>query len=160
MSPTHKRTCSMDDSSHAGGTSLPASVRTSDRDRRRPGPPSVCRDWPHYWFEVEATAYVRASGRTHARFEVEYELLVTNRLIFQPLVEVEVFGKSDPERGIGAGLSTMETGARLRYEFKREFAPYIGITWNRKFGKTADFAKAAGEYISAARLVTGLRLWF
>jgi copper resistance protein B len=113
-----------------------------------------------YWFEVEATAYVGESGRTQARFEVEYELLLTNRLILQPLVEVELFGKSDPERGIGAGLSTMETGARLRYEFKREFAPYIGITWNRKFGKTADFAEAAGEDISAARVVAGLRLWF
>jgi copper resistance protein B len=113
-----------------------------------------------YWFEVEATAYVGESGRTHARFEVEYELLLTNRLILQPLVEAEVFGKSDPERGIGAGLSTLDTGLRLRYEFRREFAPYIGVTWNRKLGKTADFAKAAGEETGGARLVTGLRLWF
>ena len=113
-----------------------------------------------YWFEVEATAYIGASGRTHARFEVEYELLLTNRLVLQPLVEVELFGKSDPERGIGAGLSTTEAGARLRYEFRREFAPYIGVTWNRKYGGTADFAEAAGEEVSAARFVTGVRLWF
>ena len=113
-----------------------------------------------YWFEIEATAYVGASGRTHARFEVEYELLLTNRLIFQPLVEVEIFGKSDPERGIGAGVSTTDAGFRLRYEFRRELAPYVGVVWSNKWGKTADFAEAAGEDTGGARFVTGLRLWF
>ena len=113
-----------------------------------------------YWFEVEATGYVGASGRTHARFEVEYELLLTNRLVLQPLVEAEIFGKSDPERGVGAGLSTTDVGFRLRYEFRREVAPYVGITWKNKWGKTADFAEAAGEETGGARFVTGLRLWF
>jgi copper resistance protein B len=113
-----------------------------------------------YWFEIEATAYVGASGRTQARFEVEYELLLTNRLILQPLIEAEVFGKSDPERGIGAGLSTTDAGFRLRYEVRREFAPYVGVTWNRKWGQTGDFAEAAGEPTGGARVVTGLRLWF
>jgi copper resistance protein B len=113
-----------------------------------------------YWFEVEATAYVGASSRTHARFEVEYELLLTDRLVLQPLVEAEIFGKSDPERGVGAGLSTTDAGFRLRYEFRREVAPYVGITWKNKWGKTADFAEAAGEETGGARFVTGLRLWF
>jgi copper resistance protein B len=113
-----------------------------------------------YWFEVEATAYLGASGRTHARLEVEYEILLTNRLILQPLVELDVFGKSDPERGIGAGLSTTDAGFRLRYEWRREFAPYIGVTWDRKWGTTADLADAAGEQRGGARLAAGLRLWF
>lgn len=113
-----------------------------------------------YWFEIEATVYVGASGRTHARFEVEYDLLLTNRLILQPLLEVEVFGKSDPERGIGAGLSTTESGLRLRYEVRRELAPYLGVTWDRTWGKTADFAETTGGEVRGARFVTGLRLWF
>lgn len=113
-----------------------------------------------YWFEVEATGYVGAGGRTHARFEVEYELLLTNRLILQPLVEVEFFGKSDRERGRGAGLNTVETGVRLRYEIRREFAPYVGLTWERRFFGTADFARAAGEDIGGARMAFGLRTWF
>jgi copper resistance protein B len=99
-----------------------------------------------YWFEIEVTAYVGASGRTDARFEVEYELLLTNRLILQPLVEADIFGKSDPERGVGAGVSTTDTGFRLRYEFRREVAPYAGVVWSNKWGKTGG-----------ARLVTGLR---
>jgi copper resistance protein B len=131
----------------------------------RPGP---TRTWAAvgiqglapYWFEVELTGYIGAEGRTHVRGEVEYELLLTNRLVLQPLVEIEVFGKSDPERGIGAGLSTIDTGFRLRYEFRREFAPYVGLTWNNQFGKTAEFAEAAGEHSGGARFVTGLRLWF
>jgi copper resistance protein B len=113
-----------------------------------------------YWFEIEATGYAGAGGRTHARIEVEYELLVTNRLIVQPLLEVEVFGKSDPERGVGAGLSTTEAGFRVRYEWRREVAPYAGVVWANKWGKTADFADAAGDDTGGARFVSGLRLWF
>lgn len=113
-----------------------------------------------YWFEVEATAYIGEAGRTHFRVETEYELLFTNRLILQPLVELELYGKSDPERGIGAGLSSGEAGLRLRYEFRREFAPYIGVTWNRKFFGTADFAEAAGEDEGGAKLALGVRVWF
>jgi copper resistance protein B len=113
-----------------------------------------------YWFEVELTGYIGSSGRTHLRGEVEYELLLTNRLILQPLLEVELFGKSDPGRGIGAGLSTTDLGFRLRYEFRREFGPYVGVTWNNKWGGTADFAEAVGDETSGARFVTGVRLWF
>lgn len=113
-----------------------------------------------YWFEVEATAYVGESGRTHFRVETEYELLFTNRLILQPLVELEIYGKSDPERGIGAGLSTAEAGVRLRYEFRRELAPYVGVTWNRKFFGTADFAEAKGQDTRGTRFTMGVRVWF
>jgi copper resistance protein B len=113
-----------------------------------------------YWFEVEATAYVGASGRTQARVEVEYELLLTNRLVLQPLIEMEVFGKSDPERGVGAGLATTDAGFRLRYEIRRELAPYVGVSWARKYGGTADLAEAAGDETAATQLVAGVRLWF
>ena len=113
-----------------------------------------------YWFEVEATAYLGASGRTEARFEVEYELLLTRRVVLQPLIEMEVVGKSDPARGVGAGISTTDAGLRVRYEWRRELAPYAGVTWSRKWGKTADFAEAAGESDNEARFVTGVRVWF
>ena len=113
-----------------------------------------------YWFEIELTGYVGESGRTHLRGEVEYELLLTNRLVLQPLVEVELFGKSDPERGVGGGLSATDAGFRVRYEFRREVAPYIGFMWGNKWGKTADFAAAAGESTGGGRFVLGMRLWF
>ncbi len=112
------------------------------------------------WFEVEATAYVGRAGRTHARFEVEYELLITNRLILQPLLEVEVYGKNDPQRGIGAGLSSMDGGLRLRYEFRREFAPYVGVVWHRALFGSADYARADGDEVGTTRAVVGLRTWF
>jgi copper resistance protein B len=131
----------------------------------RPGP---ARTWAAvgvqglapYKFDVEATAYVGASGRTHARLEVEYDLLLTNRLVLQPLVEAEIVGKSDPARGIGAGLSTTDAGLRIRYEIRREVAPYIGVTWTSRWAQTADFAEAGGETTGGPRLVAGLRLWF
>ena len=113
-----------------------------------------------YRFEIEATAYVGASGRTQARFEIEYELLVTNRLVLQPQIEAEIFGRSDAARRVGAGLSTTDIGLRLRYEFRRELAPYLGVAWQRRYGTTADFARESGEAPAAARFVAGLRVWF
>ena len=87
-------------------------------------------------------------------------MLFTNRLVLQPLVELEIYGKSDPERGIGPWLSSGEAGLRLRYELRREFAPYVGVTWNRKFFVTADLAEAAGEDKGGAKLALGVRVWF
>jgi copper resistance protein B len=113
-----------------------------------------------YKFEVEATAYIGQSGQTAARFEVEYETLLTNRLILQPLLEVNLYGKDDARRGIGSGLSTIEAGLRLRYEFSRQFAPYIGIVRERAFGRTADFRSDEGEHIDDTRFVAGLRFWY
>ena len=113
-----------------------------------------------YGFEVEATAYISDSGQTAARLEAEYELLLTNRLVLQPLVEVNVYGTSNAERGIGAGLGSTDAELRVRYEFRREFAPYVGLAWRRRFGQTADFTPAAGATAAGLRFVAGLRLWF
>jgi len=111
-------------------------------------------------FEVEATAYLGEGGQTAARLEAEYELLLTNRLILQPLVEIEAYGRNDAARGIGSGLSTAEAGLRLRYEFTRQFAPYLGVVHERAFGRTADLHRDAGESINDTRLVAGFRIWF
>lgn len=111
-------------------------------------------------FEVSAMAYVGEHGQTAARLEAEYELLLTNRLILQPLVEVDFYGKNDPSRGIGSGLSTAEAGLRLRYEFTRKFAPYIGVVHERAFGKTADLRRDENESASDTRVVAGFRIWF
>lgn len=113
-----------------------------------------------YWFDVEATFYVGQSGRTAFRFESEYELLLTQRLVLQPRFEVNLYGRDDPQLGIGSGLSDAAAGLRLRYEFTRKFAPYVGVEFERKFGRTADFARNAGEPAFDPRLVAGVRFWF
>jgi copper resistance protein B len=113
-----------------------------------------------YKFEVAATAYLGVSGQTAARVEIEYETLLTNRLILQPLLEVNAYGKDDARRGIGSGLGTVEAGLRLRYEITRQFAPYIGIVRARAFGGTADFRRQEGEDVADTRFVAGLRIWF
>jgi copper resistance protein B len=113
-----------------------------------------------YWFDVEATAYVGEQARSAFRLATEYELLLTQKLILQPRIEVNVYGKRDTERALGSGLSDLSAGVRLRYEIRREFAPYLGVEWAGKYGSTADFARAAGEDAKATRLVAGLRFWF
>jgi copper resistance protein B len=129
-----------------------------------PGPPQTwaavgVQGLAPYWFDIEATAYVGGSGRTEFRVETEYSFLLTNRLILQPLLELSVFGKDDPEREVGRGLSTLNAGLRLRYEFRRELAPYVGLTWDRSFFGTADYQEAAGEPVGRTRFVVGLRFW-
>jgi len=113
-----------------------------------------------YKFEVEATAYLGESGQSALRLEAEYETLLTNRLILQPLVELEAYGKDDANRGIGSGLSSAEAGLRLRYEIDRRFAPYLGVVREWTFGRTADLRQDAGEPAHDTRLVAGVRFWF
>ena len=112
-----------------------------------------------YFFQIEATGYVGDSGRTAARFRAEYELLFTQRMILQPEFELNAYGKDDPDRHIGAGFSDLQLGLRLRYEIRRELAPYIGVAWLRSLGKTADQMRAAGEDPSVLQFVAGIRFW-
>ncbi|MGN6093078.1 MAG: copper resistance protein B [Luteibacter jiangsuensis] len=112
-----------------------------------------------YWFEVEATAYAGSQGRTAARVRVEYELLLTQRLVLQPELEAQAYGKDDPGRDIRAGLSRIEGGLRLRYEIRRSVAPYVGIAWEHLTGGTADLARADGRRVTDRRWVAGIRIW-
>lgn len=113
-----------------------------------------------YFFTVSGTVYARDSGHFAANFEASYDLLLTSRLILQPQVEIDLYSNSDPARLIGAGISGIDTGLRLRYEFERKFAPYIGVAYEGKFGQTASFARRAGENTSGVRFVFGARTWF
>ncbi|QWT19681.1 copper resistance protein B [Bacillus sp. NP157] len=113
-----------------------------------------------YWFELEATAYVGQSGRTAARVRAEYELRITQRLILQPELEANAYGKDDENRALRAGLSSLEGGLRLRYEFTRSFAPYVGVAWEHLTAGTADLAREQGRRITERRWVAGVRLWF
>jgi len=113
-----------------------------------------------YWFEVDTTAYVGTGGRTTANLEADYDLLLSQKLILQPRFEADWYGKRDRARGLGSGLTEIKAGLRLRYELRREFAPYLGVEWLRKLGDTGDLARAAGLETSEARFVAGLRAWF
>lgn len=113
-----------------------------------------------YWYEVDVAGYLGEDRRTALRLEAEYELLLTQRLILQPRIEAELYGKRDAERGLGSGLSELTAGLRLRYEIRREFAPYIGFEWARKYGATEDLVRAAGDEPRESRVVAGLRFWF
>jgi copper resistance protein B len=113
-----------------------------------------------YFFEVDVAGFVSDDGDVSARLEAEYELLFTQRLIAQPRVEMNFAVQEVEELGIGSGLSDVELGLRLRYEIVREFAPYIGVAWERKVGKTADFAREEGEDVDNLWFVVGVRFWF
>lgn len=113
-----------------------------------------------YWFEVDGAAFLSEKGDLTARVEAEYDQRITNRLILQPRVEFDLAAQDVPELGVGSGLSSAEAGVRLRYEIKREFAPYIGVEYERRFGDTARFARSAGEKVAGWAFLVGLRSWF
>ena len=113
-----------------------------------------------YWFEIDAFAYVGEGGRTALRLGVEYELLLTQQLVLQPLVELTAYGQADEVRGLGRGVSNASAGLRLRYEISPQFAPYVGVEWAGKLGATADLARTAGEPTEENRWIAGVRAWF
>lgn len=113
-----------------------------------------------YWFELDMTAYVGERGNTAFTLEAEYELLLTQKLIIQPRAEITLYGKNDKQNELGSGLSSSAIGFRVRYEFTRQFAPYIGVEWSNKFGNTADYATSSGQSSNNTAFVTGIKFWF
>ena len=113
-----------------------------------------------YFFETDASLSFGKDGQTKLNASTEYEVMFSQKLILSPEVELNAYGKDDIAMGVGSGISNVEAGLRLRYEIKREFAPYIGVNWNKKFGTTADIAKNNGVDVSDTQLVTGIRAWF
>ncbi len=113
-----------------------------------------------YKFDTEATVYAGTDGRTAARFKEYYNILFTERLILSPEIEINVYGQNDPARAIGAGLSDTAISMRLKYEIRREFAPYIGVGWDRKFGRTAALFQASGISATDSQLLAGVEIWY
>ena len=113
-----------------------------------------------YKFKVELTGYVSTEGTLAARAKASYDVLLTNRLIATPSAETNLYSRRQADRRIGSGLSNVELGLRVRYELQRKVAPYLGLVWERSFGRTADFKRLEHEPVTERRLVAGIRLWW
>lgn len=113
-----------------------------------------------YWFELDGALFLSEKGDLTARFEGEYDLRLTQKLILQPRLEFDVALQDAPEIGVGSGVSSAELGARLRYEIRPEFAPYVGVEYQRAFGDTRDFRRAEGDDAGGWSLLLGVRTWF
>lgn len=113
-----------------------------------------------YWLEVSAAAFVSTKGEVTARLEANYDLRITQRLILQPQVQLDLSAQDIPDLRLGSGLSTAELGLRLRYEIIPELAPYLGIHYERAIGRTADFRRGDGKDVDAVAALVGFRFWF
>ena len=108
-----------------------------------------------YYFETRAALLVNGDGNVGLRLDAEYEALITQKLILTPSLEADFYTKDNAELGLGSGLSNIEAGLRLRYEFVREFAPYIGVSWDKTFGNARDF-----NPVNETNFLVGVRFWF
>jgi len=130
--------------------------------------PQPSRDWlalgfkglAPYWIETDAALFIGKNNQVNARLTFEHEMLFTQQLVLIPELSMNLFSKQDAAAEVGSGLSDMSFGLRLGYEIKREFAPYVGVNWTKKFGGTADHARAAEEKVSDTQFVAGIRAWF
>jgi copper resistance protein B len=113
-----------------------------------------------YWIETQGALFLSDQGDVLGRLEGGYDLRLTQRWILQPRAELNFAAQNRPEAKTGSGLSTAELGLRLRYELRREFGPYVGVSYERSYGRTADYARAAGRNVDDASLVLGIRAWF
>ncbi|MBN8873305.1 MAG: copper resistance protein B [Rhodospirillales bacterium] len=112
------------------------------------------------FFDYEVTGYLSDGGHAALKLAGSYDLLITQRLILQPNIEMNFYSKADLGRRVGAGLSDIDAGLRLRYEISRKFAPYVGVAYVGRFGETARFARQEGEGATAVQFVFGIRSWF
>ncbi|MFY0399849.1 copper resistance protein B [Brevundimonas naejangsanensis] len=113
-----------------------------------------------YWFEIGAAAFLSTEGDLTARIEAEYDQRLTQKWILQPALELALSASDIPELEIGSGVTSVTAGLRLRYEIRKEFAPYVGLEWSRSLGDTADYAKARGGDPEDTRFVVGVKAWF
>jgi copper resistance protein B len=113
-----------------------------------------------YRIETEVQLFLSDRGELLARATAWSDLRVTQRLILQPRVEANLAAQDTRAIGVGSGLSDAELGLRLRYEVTRQFAPYVGVVWTRRFGAAADYRRANGERVEQLSLAAGLRAWF
>jgi copper resistance protein B len=114
-----------------------------------------------YFFDTDiGLFYDPDTGNAAFRLDTDYEMLLTQRLILIPALELNAYSQDDTLTRIGAGLSDVSLGLRLAYYIRREFAPYVGINWWSKFDNSADYAKADGAETSGTQLVAGIRFWF
>lgn len=113
-----------------------------------------------YMFEVEGALFLSTKGDLLGRLDGYYDQRITQRLILQPRVELNLSAQDVPETRLGTGLTDAELGLRLRYEIRRQFAPYVGVSYVAQTGRTADFTRAAGKDPATTSFVAGVRLWF
>jgi len=113
-----------------------------------------------YFFETDANISFGKNNQVKLNLSFEYEMMLTQKLVLSPEIELNLYSQDDKAMGIGSGLSDMGAGLRLRYEIKREFAPYIGVNWAKKFGNTADLLSNEGEDTSETMFVAGIRMWY
>ncbi|MFV2004442.1 MAG: copper resistance protein B [Gammaproteobacteria bacterium] len=113
-----------------------------------------------YWFDVEPAVFIDDDGNLSARLTATYDLLFTQRLILQPRTEFNLSANDVPKFGVGKGLNDLQLGLRLRYEFTREIAPYVGVAWQKQYADTANFTSADGGIVEDAKILAGIRLWF
>jgi copper resistance protein B len=113
-----------------------------------------------YFLHLSATAYASDGGHFAAKTQGSYDLLLTQRLILQPQLEVNAYTEQDPRRQLGSGISDVDAGLRLRYEISRKFAPYVGVSYQRAFGRTAQYARVLGEPVDKFSMLLGIRSWF
>jgi copper resistance protein B len=113
-----------------------------------------------YWFEVEPALFVSEKGKVSARLTASYDQLITQRWVIQPRVDLNAAFQNDTRRNLASGFNDIEVGLRLRYDIRRQFSPYVGVTWRRVLGNTGDLVRHTGEDISTTSFVFGLRTWF
>ena len=113
-----------------------------------------------YFIETDVALFIGESNRAGLRVDIERELLFTQKWILKPEIELNFHSRNDESTGTGSGLSDIEVGLRLHYAINRQFAPYVGVNWEKKTGNTADYARDEGEDTDDVQWLVGVSAWF
>ncbi len=113
-----------------------------------------------YSFELDTALFLSQSGDLSGRLTASEDFLFTQRLISQFRIEANAGLQKVEKYNVGSGLNDITLGFRLRYEIRRELAPYLGYSWTKRFGDSADFSTRDGLTTVDSNIVTGIRMWF
>lgn len=113
-----------------------------------------------YWIDFDAALFLSDKGQLFGRIEASYDQRITQRLIAQPRVDLDFSAQDSRDQRVGSGLTNASLALRLRYEIAREFAPYVGISHERRLGAAARAARTDSEDPRSTRLTAGISFWF
>lgn len=113
-----------------------------------------------YFFETQAYLYGGENNFWGASFELERDLLLTQKLITQPYIEADVIFSDDSNYAAKSGLSELKTGIKTRYEITKRIKPFIDVAYQYEKGQKATSMQEATESEKGWKYGAGIELVF
>ncbi len=100
-----------------------------------------------YFFETDAYLYIGQDRQVSFNLETERDLLLTQKLIIQPYLDINVVLSDDSNYAKKTGLNSVQVGLETRYEINKKVMPFIDVAYgyNKGIQETAWQKSSSSE---------------